>query len=323
MKRALITGITGQDGSYLAELLLEKGYEVHGLLRPGSTPRTQNIQHLIEPEMRINLTYGDLIDSRSLRNVLENVQPDEVYNLAAQAHVRVSFDLPEYTAETTGVGCLRLLEAIRELKLPCRFYQASTSELFGDAQEIPQTETTPFRPRSPYAAAKAFAHYVTINYRDAYGIFASNGILHNHESPRRAQHYVTRKVTMSAARIAAGLQKKLALGNREAKRDWGYAPEYVEGMWRMLQHHEPGDFILATGTTHTVQSLVELAFERVGLPWEPYVEFDPRFVRPTEVDLLLGDPSKAKAVLGWEPQTPFEELIHMMVDADVEGLKRA
>ncbi len=320
MKKALITGITGQDGSYLAELLLDKGYEVHGLIRPGATPRTQNIHHLMEPDMKINLAYGDLIDSPSLRNALEKIDPDEVYNLAAQAHVRVSFDLPEYTAETTGIGCLRLLEAIREIGLGCRFYQASSSEMYGKVVETPQSETTPFHPRSPYAAAKLFAYYSTVNYREAYGIFASNGILHNHESPRRGQHYVTRKVTLSAARIAAGLQPKLKLGNLDAKRDWGYAKEYVEGMWRMLQHDEPDDFVLATGETHSVRELVQVAFERVGLDWEKYVEFDKRFMRPTEVDLLLGDPTKAKEKLGWEPQTTFKQLIDLMVDADVAAV---
>ncbi len=317
MKRALITGITGQDGSYLAELLLEKGYEVHGLVRPSATPHTQNIRHLMEPDMKIHLAYGDLIDSRSLRNALEKIEPDEVYNLAAQAHVRVSFDLPEYTAETTGIGCLRLLEAIREIGLGCRFYQASSSELYGEVAEVPQTETTPFRPRSPYAAAKLFAYHSTVNYREAYGIFAANGILFNHESERRGQHYVTRKVTLSVARIAAGKQDKLVLGNLDAQRDWGYAKEYVEGMWRMLQHDEPDDFVLATGKAHSVRDLVELAFARVDLDWANYVEFDSRFMRPTEVDLLLGDASKAKEVLGWEAKTTFEELVNLMVDADV------
>lgn len=320
MKKALVTGISGQMGSYLAELLLDKGYEVHGLVRPGATPRTQNIQHLIEPEMKIYLHYGDLIDSRSLRSVLERVQPDEVYNLAAQAHVRVSFDLPEYTAETTAVGCLRLLEAIREMRLPCKAYQASSSEMFGKVVEVPQTEKTPFYPRSPYAAAKAFAYYTTINYREAYGIFAVNGILFNNESPRRGQNYVTRKVTLSVARICAGLQKELRLGNLDAKRDWGWASDYAMGIWLMLQQEAPDDYVLATGETHSVREFVETAFDYVGLDWQRYVKFDERFVRPTEVDLLLGDASKAKKLLGWEPKKTFKEIVEEMVLADLRGL---
>ncbi len=320
MKKALITGITGQDGSYLAEHLLNLGYEVHGLVRPGATPRTQNIAHLMDPEMKVNLSYGDLIDSRSLRAALQRIQPDEVYNLGAQAHVGVSFTLPEYTAQVTGVGCLRMLEAIRDLKLPCRFYQASSSEMFGKVTEIPQSEKTPFHPRSPYGAAKVMAYFATINYREAYGIFAVNGILFNHESERRGEYYVTRKVTLSAARIKAGLQTELRLGNLDAQRDWGYAPEFVEGMHLMLQHHEPGDYVLATGETHTVRELVQLAFERVGLDWERYVKIDPKFVRPAEVDLLLGDPSKAESVLGWKRRTTFKGLVELMVDADVKRI---
>jgi len=321
MKRALITGITGQAGSYLAEFLLDRGYEVHGLVRPGATPRTQNIQHLMEPEMKVHLSYGDLIDSRSLRTVLERVQPDEVYNLAAQAHVRVSFDLPEYTAETTGVGCLRMLESIRELRLPCKFYQASSSEMFGKVKEVPQSETTPFHPRSPYAAAKAFAYYTTMNYREAYGLFAVNGILFNNESPRRGQHYVTRKVSLSVARICVGLQKELRLGNLEAKRDWGWTPEYVEGMWRMLQRDVPDDYVLATGETHSVQEFVEIAFSHVNLDWRKYVKFDERFLRPTEVDLLVGDASKAKDLLGWKSTVQFEDIVHLMVEADLKAVQ--
>lgn len=315
--RALITGVTGQDGSYLADLLLSKGYEVFGLLRPGATPRTQNLQHLLEPEPRLTLLYGDLVDSSSLRRALLRAQPDEVYNLAAQAHVRVSFDLPEYTGDVTALGTLRLLEAIRDLSMTPRFYQASSSELFGKVVETPQRETTPFYPRSPYACAKAFAFYTTQNYREAYDLFAVNGILMNHESPRRAAHYVTRKVTLSVARIKHGLQQKLRLGNLDAKRDWGYAPEYVEAMWRMLQHDKPEDFVIATGETHSVLELCERAFSRAGLDYERYVLLDARFLRPTEVDLLLGDPSKAERLLGWRHQTTFEQLVDLMVDADM------
>lgn len=320
MKRALITGITGQDGSYLAELLLSKGYVVYGLVRPGATPRTHNIQHLLEPDPKIRMIYGDLTDTPSLRSALDRAQPDEIYNLGAQAHVKISFEMPEYTAEATGVGVMRLLEAIRASGAKSRFYQASSSELFGKVLETPQRETTPFYPRSPYACAKAMAFAATVNYREAYGIHASNGILFNHESPRRAQHYVTRKITLSVARIAAGRQTELRLGNLEAKRDWGYAPEYVEGMWRMLQQDEPSDYLLATGQTRSVRQLVERAFARVGLdPWK-YVIFDERFVRPTEVDLLLGDPSHAREALGWEAKTTFEDLVDLMVDADLARL---
>lgn len=321
MKSALITGITGQDGSYLAELLLSKNYEVHGLVRPGATLRTQNIQHLLEPELQIHLHYADLIDSPSLIRVLEDTQPDEVYHLGAQAHVRVSFDLPEYTAEVTGVGTLRLLEAIRRLGLKCRFYQASSSELFGGLGSGCFGEQSPFHPRSPYACAKAFAYHTSVNYREAYGFFVVNGILFNHESRRRAQHYVTRKVTLSAARISKGLQHELRLGNLDAQRDWGYAPEYVEGMWRMLQVETAGDYVLATGETHSVKDLVEQAFNRVNLHWEEHVKFDSRFLRPSEVPRLQGDYTKAKEVLEWEPKIKFAELVDLMVDADLESLQ--
>lgn len=330
--RALITGITGQDGSYLAEHLLRLGYEVHGIVRPGATPRTQNIAHLIEDgrggppdalqtEDRVQLHYGDLTETPSIRRVLEKIEPHEVYNLGAQAHVGVSFQLPEYTAEATGVGCLRLLESIREIGLPCKFYQASSSELFGKVQEVPQRETTPFYPRSPYAAAKAMAFHVTRNYREAYGMFAVNGILFNHEGPRRGQYYVTRKVTLSAARIKRGLQDRLVLGNIAAERDWGYAPDFVAGMHSMLQHDEPDDYVLATGVKHSVQRLVEVAFAKVGMPWVTHVELnDPRFIRPSEVDQLLGDASKARKILGWKPTITFDRMIEMMVDADMERL---
>ena len=317
MKRALVTGASGQDGSHLCDLLIDKGYKVFALVRPGATTRTQNLQHLLDPDPKIELLYGDLTDTPSLRRALVTSSPDEVYNLAAQAHVRVSFDIPEYTGETTALGAIRLLEAIRELSIPCRFYQASSSELFGKVVETPQRETTPFHPRSPYACAKAYAYYVTQNYRESYGLFAVNGILFNHEGARRGQHYVTRKVTTSAARIACGLQRELRMGNLDAKRDWGYAPDYVEGMWRMLQADAPDDYVLATGETHSVQELVERAFDRVRLDWRNYVVFDERFVRPAEVDLLLGDPSKAKAKLGWEPTVKFAELVDLMVDSDM------
>ncbi len=319
-KRALITGVTGQDGSYLAELLIRKGYDVYGLVRPGATLRTQHIAHLLDPDdPKLTLLYGDLCDSSSLRRAIEVSQPNELYNFAAQAHVRVSFDLPEYTAEATAVGSTRLLESLRATGLSsCRYYQASSSELFGKVHEVPQRETTPFHPRSPYACAKAYAYYTTVNYREAYGLFAVNGILFNHESPRRGQNYVTRKVTLSAARISAGIQSELRLGNLDAKRDWGYAPDYVEGAWMMLQQDSPDDYVLATGETHSVRDLVEKAFGKLGLDWKKYVVEDPRFVRPSEVDLLLGDASKAQEILGWSTRTDFDDLIDLMVDADVE-----
>jgi GDPmannose 4,6-dehydratase len=326
MKKALITGITGQDGSYLAELLLEKGYEVFGIVRRSSTFNTDRIDHLYkdphETSVRLRLIYGDLHDASSLNQVLRTVRPDEIYNLGAQSHVRVSFDVPEYTGEVTGLGCVRLLEAIRETELQCRFYQASSSELYGKVREVPQTELTPFYPRSPYACAKAYAFYTTVNYREAYGIHASNGILFNHESPRRGETFVTRKVTRAAAHIKLGLQDKLFMGNLDAKRDWGFAGDYVEGMWQMLQRDEGDDYVLATGEAHSVRDLLDVAFEHIDLDWKRYVELDPRYLRPTEVDLLLGDASKAKRLLGWEPKVGFKQLIQMMVDADLELVRR-
>ena len=319
MRRALITGITGQDGSYLAELLLDKGYEVHGVVRRASTFNTSRIDHIRD---RLHLHYGDLVDSMSLLRVLREVQPEEVYNLAAQSHVRVSFDMPEYTCDITAAGVCRLLEAIRVSGVTARFYQASSSELYGRVEEVPQRETTRFHPRSPYAAAKAYGYYMTMNYREAYGMFACNGILFNHESPRRGENFVTRKITRAVGRIAAGLQKRLPLGNIESRRDWGFAGDYVQAMWHMLQLDKPEDFVIATGETHSVKEFLEIAFERVGLDWQKYVEVDPRQIRPAEVDLLLGDPSKAKSTFGWEPKVSFRELVGMMVDADVELAKR-
>jgi GDPmannose 4,6-dehydratase len=339
-RRALITGITGQDGSYLAEFLLSKGYEVWGVVRRSSSITTWRIDHLYEPpwieEKRLNLVYGDLNDASSLNRILKTVRPDEIYNLGAQSHVKVSFEIPEYTAEVVGVGVVRLLEAMRELGLDARFYQASSSELFGKVVESPQTEATPFYPRSPYAAAKAYAFYITRNYREAYGIFAGNGILFNHESPRRGETFVTRKITMATARIKAGLQDTVYLGNLDAKRDWGFAGDYVQAMWAMLQADEPDDFVIATGETHSVREFCELAFERIGLPlsWEGegleeqglgpdgqcLVRVEPRYFRPAEVEFLLGDPSKARDQLGWRPETDFKALVNMMVDADLEDL---
>src|SRR2546421_4505539 len=320
MKKALITGITGQDGSYLAELLLNKGYEVHGIIRRASTFNTQRIDHLYKDPhingVRLFLHYGDISDSTNLIKLLYRVRPDEVYNLAAQSHVRVSFDIPEYTGDVTGVGAVRIMEAIHETGLKAKFYQASSSEMFGKAQEVPQRETTPFYPRSPYGAAKLFAHWVTVNYRESYGMFACSGILFNHESPRRGETFVTRKITRAVARIKAGLQDKLYLGNLDARRDWGYAPDYVEAMWLMLQTDEPEDFVIATGETHSVREFVEAAFEHAGLDWEPQVDIDPRYFRPAEVDELLGDASKAAERLGWRPKVAFDELVKIMVDAD-------
>jgi GDPmannose 4,6-dehydratase len=320
MKKALVTGITGQDGSYLAELLLEKGYEVHGVIRRASTFNTSRIDHLhADPdihEARFFLHFGDISDSTSLIKLLYRVQPDEIYNLAAQSHVRVSFEIPEYTGDVTALGAVRILEAIRETGVQAKFYQASSSEMFGKAQEIPQRETTPFYPRSPYAAAKLYAHWITVNYRESYEMFACNGILFNHESPRRGETFVTRKITRAVANIQAGLQAKLYLGNLDAKRDWGYAKEYVEAMWLMLQQPEPGDYVVATGETHSVREFLEEAFAHVGLDWERYVEIDPKYYRPAEVDVLVGDASKAKAVLGWTPNTRFKDLVRLMVDAD-------
>jgi GDPmannose 4,6-dehydratase len=323
MRRALVTGITGQDGSYLAELLLSKGYDVHGIIRRSSSFNTDRIDHLYqdphEADRRLTLWYGDLNDASSLNRIVREVRPDEVYNLGAQSHVRVSFDVPEYTAEIDALGTVRLLEALREAALEkTRFYQASSSELFGKVVETPQTEKTPFYPRSPYACAKAFAFYLVKNYREAYGIFATNGILYNHEGPRRGETFVTRKITRAVGRIKHGLQEDVFLGNLEAKRDWGWAPDFVEGMWRMLQHSEPDDFVLATGETHSVQEFVELAFGHAGLDWKKHVKIDPRYFRPTEVDVLLGDASKAKRVLGWEPTVRFAEIVRRMVDADLE-----
>ena len=322
MTKALITGITGQDGSYLAEFLLAKGYEVYGLVRRSSSFNRGRIEHIREDERaektRFRLVYGDLNDASSLNHVLRTFQPNEIYNLGAQSHVRVSFDIPEYTAEVTGVGCLRILEAIRESGLNCKFYQASSSELYGKVVETPQKETTPFYPRSPYACAKAFAFYSTVNYRESYGTYAVNGILFNHESPRRGETFVTRKITRSVANIRQGLDDKLFLGNLDAKRDWGYAGDYIEGMWMMMQQPEPDDYVLATGETHSVREFVELAFEYAGLDWKKHVEIDPRYFRPAEVDLLLGDATKARTRLGWEPKVTFKELVRMMVDADIE-----
>jgi GDPmannose 4,6-dehydratase len=326
MKKALITGITGQDGSYLADLLLEKDYEVHGIIRRASTFNTSRIDHLYaDPHIngvRMFLHYGDLSDSVNLVKLLYDLKPDEIYHLAAQSHVRVSFDIPEYTSDITGVGTIRILEAIREAGLRSRFYQASSSEMFGKAQQVPQTETTPFWPRSPYGVAKIFAYWATVNYRESYGLCASNGILFNHESPRRGETFVTRKISRAVAAIKRGLQKELFLGNLDAKRDWGYAPEYVEGMWRILQLSEGDDFVLATGETHSVREFVETAFSHVDLDWQEFVKYDARYQRPAEVDLLIGDPSKAKKILDWEPKVRFQELVRIMVDADMQLLSR-
>lgn len=326
VKRALITGITGQDGSYLAELLLGKGYEVHGLIRRASTFNTSRIDHLYvdphSPDAKLFLHYGDLSDGARLVTLLAEIDPDEVYNLAAQSHVRVSFDEPEHTADTTGTGTIRMLEAVRLSGIDTRFYQASSSELYG-ATPPPQNEETPFYPRSPYAAAKLYSYWITKNYREAYGIFAVNGILFNHESPRRGETFVTRKITRAVAAIKAGLQTNLYMGNLESVRDWGYAPEYVEGMWRMLQADKPDDFVLATGIGITVREFLEIAFGHAGLDWEDHVRFDERYLRPTEVDALIGDPSRAATKLGWVPTVDGRELARLMVDADVEALKYA
>jgi GDPmannose 4,6-dehydratase len=320
---ALITGITGQDGSYLAEQLLDKGYVVHGLIRRSSTFNTDRIEHLYkdphDPEARLFLHYGDLTDGSRLVTLLERVQPTEVYHLGAQSHVRVSFDEPEFTGDVTGLGTTRLLEALRMSEVPARFYQASSSEMFG-ATPPPQNENAFFYPRSPYAAAKVYSYWMVRNYREAYGLFACNGILFNHESPRRGETFVTRKITMAVARIAAGLQSELYLGNLDARRDWGYAPEYTDAMWRMLQADEPNDYVVATGTSYSVGDFVRMAFEHAGLDWEKHVKFDPRYLRPTEVDDLIGDASKAKELLGWQAQTYTPELVKIMVDADRERL---
>jgi GDPmannose 4,6-dehydratase len=325
-KKALVTGITGQDGSYLAELLLGKGYEVHGLIRRSSTFNTDRIDHLYQdphdPEARLFLHYGDLSDGARLVTLLLQIQPDEVYNLAAQSHVRVSFDEPEHTGDTTGIGAMRLLEAVRMAGLDCRYYQASSSEMFG-ASPPPQNEETPFYPRSPYGAAKVYAYWVTKNYREGYGMFAVNGILFNHESPRRGETFVTRKVTRAVARIRAGLDDAVYLGNLQAVRDWGYAPEYVEGMWRMLQADQPDDFVLATGGSCTVRDFAVAAFEHAGLDWEQHVRFDDRYVRPTEVDALIGDASKVERELGWRATVDTASLARIMVDADCKALDQA
>lgn len=324
MKKALITGITGQDGSYLAELLLEKGYEVHGVIRRASTFNTSRIDHLYQDPhingVKLFLHYGDLADSVQMVKLLYELQPDEIYNLGAQSHVRVSFDVPEYTGDVVGVGAVRILEAIREAKLvkKVRFYQASSSEMFGKVQEIPQTEATPFWPRSPYGCAKMYAHWLTVNYRESYDLFACSGILFNHESPRRGETFVTRKITRAATRIKAGLQDRLYLGNLDAQRDWGYAKEYVEMMWLMLQQDEPDDYVIATNETHSVKDFVIETFDRLGMDWEKYVEYDKRYERPAEVELLIGDPAKAKKQLGWEPKVKFKELVAIMVDADMK-----
>jgi GDPmannose 4,6-dehydratase len=318
-KRAFITGITGQDGSYLAELLLEKGYDVHGLVRRSSSFNTWRIDHIRD---RIALHYGDLVDQYSLVRTLQKLRPDEVYNLAAQSHVKVSFEMPEYTADVTAVGVLRLLDAVREAGLETRVYQAGSSEMFGLVQETPQTEKTPFHPRSPYGCAKVFGHWVAVNYREGYGMHVSNGILFNHESPRRGENFVTRKITLGLAAIKRGDMKELRLGNLDAKRDWGFARDYVEAMWLMLQQPKPDDYVIATGETHSVREFLEEAFSYVGLQWQDYVKVDEKYFRPAEVDLLLGEPSKAKRVLGWTPRVTFKELVRLMVDADMAGQGR-
>lgn len=344
MKKALISGITGQDGSYLTELLLEKGYEVHGIIRRSSSFNTKRIDHLYANEKLLNnklfLHFGDLVDTSSLNRLLEKIEPDEIYNLAAQSHVKVSFEVPDYTAQVDALGTLRFLDAIRETGLrKVKFYQASTSELYGKVQEIPQSESTPFYPRSPYGVAKIYGYWIVVNYREAYNIFACNGILFNHESPRRGETFVTRKVTRAVARIKNGLQDKLSMGNIDAKRDWGYAPEFCEGMWRMLQHDTPEDFVLATGETHTVREFIELAFKEIDIEikWEGkdenekgkdrksgkvVIEIDKGYFRPTEVDILIGNPSKAKKILGWSPKVTFDELVKIMVKADIEMVQK-
>ena len=325
MKTALITGITGQDGSYLAEFLLGKGYTVYGIIRRSSSFNTGRINHIYkdphEPHPEMRLVYGDLNDGSSLNRIIRTTKPDEIYHLGAQSHVRVSFDVPEYTGEITGLGTVRLLEAIRETGVKTKFYQASSSEMFGNMPG-PLNENTPFQPRSPYAAAKVYAYWITVNYREGYGIFATNGILFNHESPRRGETFVSRKITKAAAKIKLGRQDKLFLGNLDAKRDWGYARDYVEAMWMMLQRDEPDDFVIATGETHSVREFLDEAFGHLDLDWKKYVEIDPRYFRPTEVDLLLGDASKAKRVLGWKPRVHFKDLVKLMVDADLESEKQ-
>ncbi|MBI3411551.1 MAG: GDP-mannose 4,6-dehydratase [Planctomycetes bacterium] len=321
-KRAMITGITGQDGSFLAELLLQKGYEVFGVIRRSSSFNTGRIDHLYqdrhEPGTRLRMLYGDLNDSSSLNKILRQVEPDEIYNLGAQSHVRVSFDIPEYTAEVTGLGTVRLLEAIRDVGIRPRFYQASSSELYGKAVQTPQTEKTPFNPRSPYACAKAYAYYITVNYRESYGLFACNGILFNHESERRGETFVTRKITRAATRIKCGLLKKLYLGNLDARRDWGHAADYVEAMWLMMQAEIPDDYVIATGESHSVREFLDAAFGYLKLDWREHVEIDPHYFRPAEVDLLRGDADKARRVLRWKPKVDFEGLVRRMVDHDIK-----
>lgn len=320
MKKAFITGITGQDGSYLAELLLSKGYDVHGVIRRSSSFNTERIDNIYN-NSNLKLHYGDLCDSSSLCKLLDTINPDEVYNIGAQSHVKVSFNIPEYTGDVTGLGTMRLLDAMIQTCPKAKFYQASSSEMFGKVQEIPQKETTPFYPRSPYGAAKVYSYWVTVNYRESYDMFACNGILFNHESPRRGETFVTRKITRAVARIKLGLQDKLLLGNLDAKRDWGYAPDYVEAMWLMLQQDTPDDYVIATNETHSVREFCEKAFERVGLNWSDYVQFDEKYLRPAEVDLLIGDYSKAKNKLGWEPKVKFNELVNIMTDADMKLLQ--
>ena len=324
MKKALITGITGQDGSYLAELLLEKGYEVHGIIRRSSSFNTERIDHLYRDphinDVKMFLHYGDLSDSSNLSRLLEKIQPDEIYNLAAQSHVRVSFDMPEYTADVVGLGTIRILDAIKETQIKTKFYQASTSELYGKVVETPQTEKTPFYPRSPYACAKLYSYWITVNYRESYNMYACNGILFNHESPRRGETFVTKKITHAIARIINKEQDKLYLGNLDSKRDWGYAKDYVEAMWLMLQQENPDDYVIATGETHSVREFLDEAFGLVGLDWKKYVEIDPRYYRPAEVDLLLGDPTKAKEKLGWKPKTTFKELVKIMLEYDLNSV---
>jgi GDPmannose 4,6-dehydratase len=322
--KALITGITGQDGSYLAEFLLQKGYEVHGLIRRSSTFNTERLDHIYadphDPKAKLFLHYGDITDSGQLTNLIYNIQPDEIYHLAAQSHVRVSFDMPEFTGDVTGIGTTRLLESIRRSGIKTKFYQASSSEMFGDAPP-PQNEETPFRPRSPYSAAKVYAYWMVKNYREGYGMFSVNGILFNHESPRRGETFVTRKITRALARIKYGFENKLYLGNLEAKRDWGYAPDFVEAMWLMLQQDKPDDYVIATGETHSVREFLEEAFRYAGLDWKKYVEIDKRYFRPLEVEFLQGDPSKAKKKLGWEPKVRFKDLVKIMVEADIKNLE--
>ena len=324
VKKALVTGITGQDGSYLAELLLSKGYEVHGIIRRASSFNTSRLEHIYaDPHQKtaLRLHYGDLSDASALARLIEKIAPDEIYNLAAQSHVRVSFDGPEYTTDITATGAVRLLEAIRESDIKTKFYQASSSEMFGKVLEIPQRETTPFYPRSPYGCAKVYAYWITVNYRESYGLFACNGILFNHESPRRGETFVTRKITRAAEHIQAGLQDKLFLGNLDAKRDWGYAKEYVEAMWLMLQQDQPDDYVIATNETHSVREFLEGAFGHAGLDWRKHVEIDENYFRPAEVDMLIGDYSKAKRKLGWQPKTTFNDLVKLMVDADIRLVK--